>query len=205
MKRTAYLLTVNFFSERAKHPKKLLENIGFDVHIFCAIHYSYTNDDKMRSCLDSHMQIIQNALLRDEEYFYIFEDDINLVEEITLEEITQYEKLTKDYFYLGCCEASVTSFKTEHFINGHQVYNIQGDIRGNHAFCLHKQGAQKILDLYSSNKLTIADGFSKLLKLQVPCVRHDLISPCNSGHKGIFYQDRKKFSSFICTSQAILS
>ena len=86
MHRNAYLLTCNPNSNRAIFSKNILEEIGFNVIFFQAIPH--------RIPLLSHKQsmiAIYNIIANDSssEWSYVFEDDINKLEEIKLDELIQ--------------------------------------------------------------------------------------------------------------------
>ena len=100
-KRNAYLLTTNFNSPRAIFSKELLQKIGFNVITFLAIQH----DDPIMSHKLSMVQIYNIIENSTDEWSYIFEDDINILETITLDEIIEYEKISiNNFFYLGICK-----------------------------------------------------------------------------------------------------
>jgi hypothetical protein len=193
--RIAFLLTLNKDSERAKFSKSVLEKIGFEVQFMGCIE----NKDKVLSNKLS-MQNIYN-LIKDlnEPYYYIFEDDINSLEEIKLDEIIQYENLSPIFFYLGICERpGETSVLTQTKINGHNLFYKSGNIHGLHAIGISRKGASELLEFskYSTERYmdVILSDFS--LKYPANIVRYDLESYI-PGHRGIIFQDRNKFPSSI--------
>jgi len=106
-KRTGYILTVCPESERAIFSKNILESIGFDVIFIKAI--SHTNNVMSNKI---SMQYIYNLIIDSQnEYSYVFEDDINVNEEIKLDEIIEYEKISEMFFYLGMCEYGENNIK----------------------------------------------------------------------------------------------
>jgi hypothetical protein len=99
-RRKAFVLTGNIVSERYLFCKNILEKIGFDVEGVIYI----PNDDKVLSNKISMQYIYELIANMDDiqnEFVYVFEDDINIIEPITLDEIIQYEKITEMFFYLG--------------------------------------------------------------------------------------------------------
>jgi len=195
--RQAYILTGNFDSERAIFSKNILEQIGFTVILIKYIEH----DDKVLSNKIS-MQYIYNLIQNtNEEYCYVFEDDINMIESIDINEIIKYEKYSTHFFYLGMCEYNANSkntIKTDIIINNHIVYCKTGNVRGLHAIGLSKNGAKELLE-FSNNSIerymdVILEQFSLLYPANV--VRYDFESYIY-GHKGILYQDRKKFPTTI--------
>jgi hypothetical protein len=196
MLRTAYLLTGNSKSERALFCENVLNNIGFNIKIITYI----PHNDKVISNKISMQHIYK--LIKDSDddtYHYVFEDDINILNPIKLEEIIEYEKLTDTFFYLGLCEYDNHNSKlTSHKINGNNVYSISGGIRGLHAIGLSKIGAEKLLSFSENVDDRYMDVILEKFSLIYPtiCVRYDLESYIY-GHKGIIFQDRKKFPSSI--------
>lgn len=193
-KRFGYILTLNPESERSKFSKKILENIGFDVIFIKAIP---NNDNVLSNKLS--MQYIYNLIIdSDNDYSYVFEDDINVIEQISLNEIIEYEKISEMFFYLGLCEYDSNVENTGYKIKDKDVYKKSGFCRGLHAIGLSKNGAKQLLNF--SNNTTerymdvILENFSKIYPANV--VRYDLESYIN-GHKGIVFQDRNKFPSEI--------
>jgi hypothetical protein len=194
-KRNAFLLTMDPLSERALFSKQILEDIGFDVKLINAI----PHEDKVMSNKIS-MQYIY-GLIKDseDEYGYVFEDDINIIEPIKLEEIIEYEKISEIFFYLGLCEYKNNCTLTNIKINDHDVYSKSGCIRGLHAIGLSKIGATKLLEFSKEkNDERYMDGVLDSFSLIYPanCVRYDLESYI-SGHKGIIFQDRNRFPTTI--------
>lgn len=190
-KRTAYLLTTDENSERANFSKTLLEKIGFEVELVKAI----PHEDKVLSNKIS-MQYIYSKI---EKYSYVFEDDINVHEEITLEEIKEYEKYSPKFFYLGMCEYnSKNSEETEIKIRNKKVYKKTGNVRGLHGIGVSKEGAKELLERSKETTERYMDVILEEYSEKNPAniVRYDLESYI-TGHKGIIYQDRKRFPSDI--------
>jgi len=145
-------------------------------------------------------------------YAYVFEDDINVMEPITLDEIVQYEALDTRWFYLGICEYSgsvpekyttctyggSSGKYTGHVINNHPVRTVSGWFRGAHAYAVSREGAQEILDFSKSMDHDYFDVHMEAFSVThpVPVVRYDL-DYNNTGHRGIFFQDRGRFSSTV--------
>ena len=140
--RTAQLLTGDVNSERAIFCKNVLDNIGFDVNI---IIYTPHENRVVSNKLSMHhiLELICNG---DNEFVYFFEDDINILEPITIDEIIEYEKFTEIFFYLGICEHKAYAIPTNLKINNHTVYQKQGNVRGTHAFGISKNGAKLLLE-----------------------------------------------------------
>jgi hypothetical protein len=193
MKRTGYILTLNPHSERAIFSKHILEKIGFDVILIKPIFHR----DKVLSNKIS-MQHIYKLIESQHDYAYVFEDDINIHEEITLDEIIEYEKMSKMFFYLGVCEYQIKGVFTGIKIRNHQVYTKRGFCRGLHAMGISRQGASALLKLSQETNEkymdVIVEELSKLYSANV--CRYDLESYI-AGHKGLFFQDRNRFPSTI--------
>jgi GR25 family glycosyltransferase involved in LPS biosynthesis len=199
--RTAYLLTGDVNSERAIFSKDILDKIGFDVNIII-----YTpNENRVVSNKLSMYHILELIIsskdLGENEFVYFFEDDINVLEPITIDEIIEYEKFTDIFFYLGICEHKAYATPTNLKINNYTVFQKQGNVRGTHAFGISKNGAKKLLEFSKQFELDkymdmILEDFSVLYPANV--VRYDLCSTI-WGHRGIIFQDRTKFQSIMNT------
>ena len=194
--RTAYLLTTNTSSERCIFSKKILEQIGFTVKICLAL----PDKDHVISNKKSMCSIYQMIQSKSEPYAYVFEDDINLIEKITLDEIIEYESISPIFFYLGMCEYGYPNVKkTEFHIRNHPVYSKSGNVRGLHAIGISKLGVQLLLEYSEKHTERYMDMILEEFSLLYPAniVRYDLKSPCVYGHCGILFQDRVKFKSGI--------
>ena len=192
--RIGYLLTTNEQSERYIFSKNLLEKIGFTVHCVKAI----PHENKMLSNKLS-MQYIYDKIQNSEEgFYYVFEDDINILDNITLDEIIEYEKISPMFFFLGICETTNIVENTGLKINDYEVYSKSGNVRGHHAIGLSRVGAELLLKFSKDNNYYYSDEFleefSKLYPANI--VRYDLESDIH-GHKGIMFQDRNKFPSIV--------
>jgi hypothetical protein len=199
--RTAYLLTGNKQSKRTLFSKYILETIGFGVKMILYI----PNNNKVLSNKISMLyiyEIISNTLPEDNSFAYIFEDDINIIEPITLDEIIMYEKHSKMFFYLGMCEYLYNShlnIKTDIVINNKAVFQKKKFVRGLHAIGISKIGAKSLIEFskdYPHFEFMdmILEQFTGLYPANI--VRYDL-SSYTPGHKGIIFQDRNRFPSSI--------
>jgi hypothetical protein len=196
MSRNAYLLTCDPNSERTKFSKNILDELGFNVILFQAI-----PDSKPLLSHKQSMISIYNIIANDlsNEWSYIFEDDINKLEDIKLDEIIEYEKISNKFFYLGICKyGEDTLCETEHTINNHKVYSVSGSVRGLHALAFSRVGMIDFIDFLKNFSLEYMDVILELytLKNRSNVVRSDLESYI-SGHRGIIFQDRNKFTSII--------
>jgi hypothetical protein len=196
MSRNAYLLTCDPNSERTKFSKNILDELGFNVILFQAI-----PDSKPLLSHKQSMISIYNIIANDlsNEWSYIFEDDINKLEDIKLDEIIEYEKISNKFFYLGICKyGEDTLCETEHTINNHKVYSVSGSVRGLHALSFSRVGMIDFIDFLKNFSLEYIDIILELytLKNRSNVVRADLESYI-SGHRGIIFQDRNKFTSII--------
>lgn len=193
--RNCYVLTCDENSERAQFSKNVLEQIGFTVEFFCAIQ----NEDKVASNKKSMMCIYDVISNGNNEWVYVFEDDINILENISLDEIVEYEKISSTFFYLGICDYNHKKIKHhETKINGNLVVIVKGYIRGLHAIALSKEGAAKLLDFTRLSPEKYMDVCLEQFSIKYPAnvVRYDLESYI-FGHRGIFFQDRNMFPSSI--------
>lgn len=193
--RKGYLLTCNETSDRTQFSIRLLKQIGFEVHPFKAI--PHTN--KVISNKLSMMAIYDRIASDTDEWAYVFEDDINLLESIQIEEIVQYETISSYFFYLGLCKYGDPD--TEKYpvqINHHDVTMVAGDVRGLHAIGISKIGARALLRWSKCLSEPYMDVILELFSRFHPAniVRYDLESYIK-GHRGIFFQDRRAFPSTI--------
>lgn len=194
--RHAYLLTTNVKSERTIYSTKILKQIGFIVNV--VQHTPHLNPViSNRLSMKKIYEIIINSGLS---YAYVFEDDIDIHENITLDEIIKYEKLSDQFFYLGICEdrGHTTVTDTQYSISSHKVMSISGNVRGLHAIGLSNIGAKNLL---AFSRLSahiymdmVVEDFSRLHRANI--VRYDLQSKI-PGHRGIFFQARDKFPTTI--------
>ena len=195
MNRKAYLLTTNKNSDRTIFSSEILNKIGFDVILIQCIY----NENKVLSNKLSMLYIYSLIQNGDDDYSYVFEDDINILEDIKLSEIIEYEKISTNFFYLGCCVYGNKMKNTLYKINNYDVINISGNVRGLHAIGLSKDGAKKLIEFSNNhNEIeymdVILEKFCNIYPANI--VRHHLESYIN-GHIGIIYQDRNKFPSSI--------
>jgi len=197
--RTAYLLTCDSNSPRAIHSFTLLQKIGFDVIFVNAI----KNSDKVLSNKLSMISIyntIINNNDNDDSWYYIFEDDINIIEPISIDEIILYEDIASQFFYLGVCKYHEEKILLhESTINNKPVYIMTDNVRGLHAIGISKIGAKNLTHFsqyYEKEPYMdkILEEFSRII--HPLCVRYDLQSMIY-GHRGIFFQDRFSFPSSI--------
>lgn len=193
--RPAYLLTTNASSKRAIFSQNVLRAIGFTVIVVPHI----PNKDKVLSNKLSMQHIYSLICDGPDPYAYVFEDDINALTPITLDEIIQYETISEQFFYLGMCGYNGNTAKyTKHNINGHPVFCIAGNVRGLHAIGLSQTGAANLLRVSKQSKHlymdVILENFTRLFPANI--VRYDLRGRIR-GHRGAIFQDRLQFPSSI--------
>ena len=195
IQRNAYLLTTNPKSERTIFSKNLLGKIGFNVIIFLAIkHHCKVTSNKIS------MKAIYKTICNDNtcEWNYVFEDDIDLLDKISLSEIIEYEKISDKIIYLGLCSNDPMLIKTKYTINKYPVYKTFGNTHGLHAIGLSRSGCKELLDFSTTNDHKYMDCIlGKFIKNNhANIIRYDLESYI-SGHRGIFFQNRRKFPTTI--------
>lgn len=194
-KRKCFVLTCDENSQRTKFSKSLLEKIGFQVNLFIAV----PNRDKVLSNKISMMHIYNIISHGEDEWVYIFEDDINILEAVTIDEIIKYEDISSRFFYLGVCKYGSINPKTHtEKINDKFVAIVDGSIRGLHAIGISKKGADELFHFARMTKERYMDVCLEQFAEKYPAnvMRYDLESYIK-GHRGIFYQDRRKFPSII--------
>ena len=195
IKRNAYLLTTNEQSERTQTRKKLLQEIGFNVLL---VQHTPDKDPVISNRLS--MMNIYNIISKSEQgWAYVFEDDVEIHEKISIEELAEYEKISKQFYYLGMCTFHPFLAKpTGQVIKGHKVYSMSGNVRGLHAIGISNQGAKELLCLSEKCPYKYMDMVLEMFSCKYPAniVRYDLQSYI-PGHRGIMFQDRAKFESTI--------
>jgi hypothetical protein len=92
--RKAYILTCNPDSPRSQFSKNVLDKVGFDTIFFNAIR----NENKVLSNKISMMAIYDIIAKGEDEWVYVFEDDINILQDITVNEIIKYESISSMFF-----------------------------------------------------------------------------------------------------------
>ena len=202
--RNAYLLTCNPNSDRAIFSKSILEDIGFNVIFFQAIPHENPLLSHRQSMIQLYTIIANDVNSGDSDWSYVFEDDINKLDDIKLDEIIQYEAISDKFFYLVLCNyGENTATKTNHSINGHNVYSVSGCVRGLHAVAFSKTGMRDFINFINIFKIEHIDMILELYTTKYPAnvIRFDLESYI-MGHRGVIFQDRKKFQSILINSYA---
>ena len=194
--RTAYVLTTNKQSERTLFTESVLTKIGFTVKLI----QHTPHEDKVLSNKLSMINIYRQIRDSGVNYAYVFEDDINMLEPIELDEIIQYETISPMFFYLGMCkynnEAGI--YNTTIQINSHPVIRISNYVRGLHAIGISNRGVTELLHFIETQSYEYMDMILENFTRDNPAniVRYDLESYI-SGHRGILFQDRNRFPSTI--------
>jgi len=183
-------------SKRTLFSEQVLINIGFTVIL--VQHIPHT--DNVISNKISMQSIYKRIAEGNEEYAYVFEDDINILEPIQIEEIIEYEKISDMFFYLGLCKYSQHNgfFLSNNYIRNKIVGVVSGCVRGLHAIGLSKKGAKELLKFSEISENRYMDMILEEFTLRYPAniVRYDLESYIH-GHRGIIFQDRNRFPSEI--------
>jgi hypothetical protein len=196
IRRTAYLLTTDMKSERTLFSEEVLQRVGFDVKMIQHI----PNEDNVLSNKLSMLSIYKMIADGEDEFGYVFENDINILEEIRLPEIVKYEKITEMFFYLGLCayRPKIFRHKNDLHIDGHRVLLVAGGIRGLHAIGLSKKGAKELIQFAEKSDERYMDMILEQFSMVYPAnvVKLELMSYI-LGHHGVFFQDRKRFPSEI--------
>lgn len=196
--RNAYILCEHENTPRCIDSTKMLESIGFRVSCIPYIkHY-----DKVYSNKISMQQIYTKITNSNDEWSYVFEDDINKIYNISLNEIIEYEKISSHIFYLGACMPNLSTghvYDSKTRINNSQVITLRGACHGLHAIALSKKGATELLQLSKITKERYMDVILKIYTITRPAhiVHFELMSPYDSTHRGVIYQDRQKYPTTI--------
>lgn len=198
--RKAFVITVDLDGARARFARHVLTTVGFDVVLIKAVY----DADPPVSLKRTHMQLWEHIATHcaDDEWMYIFEDDVNVLESLTIAQLLSYERhaAPTGMFFLGCCMNKwngVTQTSTS--IDGHAVHHVRGGVRGTHAIAYSKAGAQAMLAFAQRTDQArqrhvdvITEAFTTTFKDGVPVMRMDLHSDIH-GHNGIVFQDRRRF------------
>lgn len=198
--RFAYVLTLNTESDRARSCEDLLKKIGFIVTFVNVIPHADPVISNKKS-MEHIYEMVRDLSQSDQEFSYIFEDDIATHSDIKLSEIVKYERLSDMFFYLGVCiplDLPPSNQRTGYSILGYPVLSISGNVRGLHAIALSRRGARHLLDFAKNSTHNYMDMILNDFSLTHPAniVRYDLESYI-PGHRGMFFQDRKKYPSSI--------
>jgi len=196
-KRKAYLLTINEKSPRTIFSKKILQDIGFDVIIFKAI----PNKDKVISNKISMQEIYKKIINSEHKWNYVFEDDINIRERISLDHIIEYENISEKVMYLGFLSLHHGNYhyNINKKIKGNDVYKSKGKTRGLHAVGITRKGAKELLKFSKEYNGEMNRYMDVILEKYTENNHATLVynNKYDKYHRGLFYQDRSKFPSII--------
>jgi len=195
MKRNAYVLAVDRNSREVYQTKSVLSHVGFNVILVDIIpHKDVAISNKL-----GMLSIYKTILETDEDWCYIFEDDINIVDDISIDEIIQYESISEHMFYLGCCTHPSTQYvETANKIGNHDVYSVS-NVRCLTGLGVRRTSVPLLLNtIESNNQVKFLDELiGRVFTCNHPSnvVRRYTKAPDEPGHIGAFYQDRKTFPS----------
>ena len=95
-RRTAYLLSTDFRSPRTRSSTRVLEDVGFEVALARPVpHKNRVLSNKLS------MTKIYEKIAGRQTWSYVFENDIAIVQNITLDEIVEYERVAREVMYGG--------------------------------------------------------------------------------------------------------
>jgi len=151
------------------------------------------------------MQAIYEIIINgQDEWGYVFEDDIGVWEDVQLKNIIPYENISKMIFYLGICESIPAKHSPSDIkIDGYTVETVSENKSAClHAIALSKDGAKELLEMSHNSSEEYMDVIVNqfAMKYKANIVRYDYELPItehNSGYRGLFYQDRNQFESTI--------
>lgn len=198
--RKAFVITVDLDGPRARFARDVLSTVGFEVLLTRAVH----DPDPVLSLKRTNMQLWEHIATHcaENEWMYIFEDDVNMLDKLTIAQLVPYERHAESagMFFLGCCLRGWGGvIDTPTLIDGHPVVHVRGHVRGAHAIGYSRTGARAILALAQTPEQTrerhvdiITEAFTTTVVGGVPVVRFDLHSDVD-GHNGIVFQDRRRF------------
>lgn len=195
MSRKAYVLTLDSTSRRARHAKEIFDIVGMEV-VYCDV---IKDENRRVGHRKSMLEILKKVENSEEEWAYIFEDDVQFYEYIGPPRLKKFEALSENFYYLGCYSQSEPE-KTDEVIDDEvPVYRIKKDFaRLSHAFGISKKGAKILLDSCSEFP-EVSFGFDELLwrvfyNESPIVVMGDYQSEQRDNEYGIAFQDRWEFS-----------
>jgi len=207
---TAYVVTLNVKSERFRSTKQILQKLGFRV---LTVHPSYVGDsylDRTLSNKYAFLEVFEAIKSGEDEWGYVFEDDIALnperVDSDILANIARGETLYGRLFqYLGVCKSTHTAAISMN------VSKTCG--RCAHAMGISRKGVNKLFEYMSHSSDVVMD--SRLTPPTDPYMDAVIESWClqeggfhvvgplqhakrgDISHIGLFLQDRERFISTI--------
>lgn len=203
--RKAHVITTNTCSPRFMYSLKTLQKVGFSK-IIPIDPIKYGNGDELSKVMSNKKTFLYSLekFINDrDEWLYIFEDDIDAHNDVSMKDILELEKKSALFFYLGICFPINKSIRTPPSCG-----------RCAHAMAFSKRGAQELLkfEKTSTKKLqtqniarnepyfdVIIEGWcNENGKFNV--LKQNKMSPENVGHRGAFFQARKQFPSTISLS-----
>ena len=203
--RRAHIMTTNTSTPRYMYSKKTLQKVGFSK-IIPIDPIKYGNGDELSKVMSNKktfLYSLEKFIDDRDEWLYIFEDDIDAHNDVSMKDILELEKKSVLFFYLGIC-----------FPIGKITHTPHSCGRCAHAMAFSKKGARELLEFEktSTKKLqtrniarnepyfdVIIEGWcNENGKFNV--LKQNKISPENIGHRGAFFQARKLFPSTISLS-----
>ena len=195
--RRAYMISTDKNSNRSLWSHKLLSSIGFNVQVIIP-DYNFKLEPAASLVLNV-LNIFDICLSSSQDWCYIFEDDIDINKNVTLDELTKWETEASMLFYLGIC---LDGINKKHQID--TKYGPQVSTCGHctHAFVINKIGIHDFINKSFTKPKNYIDKMllnwckNKQFGFLVP----ELKSPSKSkisGHVGYFYQNRQIFESGI--------
>jgi hypothetical protein len=147
--RPAYLLTCDKYAKRALDCKQVLEKVGFSPIIVVE---AIPNSNKVLSNKLSMQYMCKLISSGESSWGYIFEDDIDILCTITIDDIINYETYSNKIMYLGCC---VCSYDNIYIAQKNNIYKENNKIKlvPIHYTEKHKLGniSNKCETLFASN------------------------------------------------------
>lgn len=192
MSRTAYVVTMDAVSPQASFVTNLLRKTGFKVeHVKPILNTDLAIANKLT------IQEIYKRIIKSGEYGYIFEDDINVHEDVQVDEIMLYEQLSPRFFYLGVCtygDCEIAKKLRMETVKGKNVWVMTTGVRGLHAVGVSPIGASELLECSEKDDEKYMDVIMEKYCEQNPTnsLRYEFESSVY-GHRGLFYKDYDRF------------
>lgn len=196
---TAHVLSMDAGAPRARHTANALAAVGFQVVFVAPSAGGLTIADKVLSnkrafldALERHLQGSPAAWL------YLFEDDITAHRGIYLPDVQATESRATHFMYLGICGPRVRA-EWPLLKSGGRCGRCA------HAMGFSRAGAAAFLAFNRNNTDAYTHGMYLDVMVEAwclslggfPVVHFDRAAPHEPGHRGVFYQDRRKFPTGI--------
>jgi len=198
-KKNAYLLTANANSERTRHSMNTLTIAGFSVVLSMCEVVPDIKSGMVWSNKNTFIRIIKHYIQSNSTaWLYLFEDDIDVLTNTSIQDIEQNLSESTLFTYLGICAPKTTPSGGKCGRCAHAMrfsYAGSRDVLLFNTVSKHQLSTGNIpldepfFDVVVEGWCLVNGGFS--------VVHLELESPQDHRHNGLFFQNRDKFKSLI--------